>query len=86
LYLAHFDFFLYYHSGCSIEKPNILSQRLDYSSGVTDNKKIILLYLELFTIYILKEVELTRVEQKVLSKIYHSNHKGDLEESVAKVA
>ena len=86
LYLAHFDFSLCHCSGYSMEKPNTLSQRPDHSSGATDNEGITLPCPELFTIHTLKEVELTGVEQEVLSKIHHGNCKGDLKGPITKAA
>ena len=86
LYLAHSDFSLCNCPGYSMGKPDALSQRPDYGSEATDNERITLLCPELFTIHTLKGVELTGVEQKVLSKIYYSNCKGDLEEPITKTA
>ena len=43
LYLACFDFKLTHCPGCSIGKPDALSQRLDHSKGTSDNKDIVLL-------------------------------------------
>jgi len=43
LYLAHFDFKLFHHLGCSMGKPDALSQKLDHSKGASDNKDMILL-------------------------------------------
>jgi len=43
LYLAHFDFKLAHHPGCSMEKPDTLSQRLDYGKETSDNEDVVLL-------------------------------------------
>ena len=67
-------------------KPDALSQRPDHETRTGNNRSIILLYLELFTICTPEEVELTGVEQKVLSEIHYSNYKGDLEGPVTKAA
>ena len=69
-----------------MEKPNTLSQRPDHGTRTSNKKGITLLYLELFAVCILEGVELTGVEQRVLSEIYHSNCKGNLEESITKIA
>jgi len=65
-------------------KPNALSQKPDHRTGTSNNEGITLLYPELFAICILERVELTEVEQKVLSEIYYSNCEGDLEEPTTK--
>jgi len=43
LYLAHFDFKLAHRPGCSMEKPDTLSQRLDYGKETSDNEDVVLL-------------------------------------------
>ena len=43
LYLARFDFKLVYRPGCSMEKPDTLSQRPDHGNRASDNKDVILL-------------------------------------------
>jgi len=43
LYLAHFDFKLIHCPGHSMGKPDMLSWRLDYGNGASDNKDLILL-------------------------------------------
>jgi len=43
-----------------------------------------LLQLEFFTIWVLEEVELAGIKQKVLSNIWYSNQDRDLEELVIK--
>jgi len=50
LYLAHFDFKLVHRPGCSMEKPDALSQRPDHGKGTSDNKDIVLLRLELIVV------------------------------------
>jgi len=44
------------------------------------------LSLEFLVVRALEEVELTGVEQKILSDIYKGNQNGDQEESIAKTA
>jgi len=43
LYLARFDFKLIHCPGCSMGKPDVLSQRPDYSKGTSDNEDVVLL-------------------------------------------
>jgi len=43
LYLARFDFKLIHHPGCSMGKPDALSQRPDHGKGTSDNEDIVLL-------------------------------------------
>ena len=65
LYLACFDFTLYYYLKWSMGKPDMLSQRPDYGNRVLDNKNIVLLHLELLAVQVLEGLELT--ELNVLS-------------------
>jgi len=44
------------------------------------------IFYKFFTVWALEEVKLTRVEQKVLSNIWHGNQDRDLEEPVIKAA
>jgi len=67
-------------------KPDILSRRADHRNGASDNKNIVLLWLEFLVVYALEGVELIGVEQKILSDIYKRNQNGDQEESIAKAA
>jgi len=50
LYLARFDFRLIHRPGCSMEKPDVLSRRLDHGKGASDNEDMVLLRPELFAI------------------------------------
>jgi len=50
LYLAHFDFRLIHCPGCSMGKPDALSQRPDHSKKASDNEDVVLLRPELFAI------------------------------------
>jgi len=83
LYLVYFDFMLVHCLGCSIEKPDMLSQRLVYGTGTFDNKNIILLCLEMFAIWALEDVELKGTEKNMLSDICKDNHNRDQEEPIA---
>jgi len=67
-------------------KPDILSKRADHRNGASDNKNIVLLWLEFLVVYALEGVELIGVEQKILSDICKRNQNGDQEESIAKAA
>jgi len=67
-------------------KPDILSRRADHRNGASDNKNIVLLWLEFLVVYALEGVELIGVEQKILSDICKRNQNGDQEESIAKAA
>ena len=59
LYLACFDFTLYYYLKWSMDKPDMLSQRPDYGNRVLDNKNIVLLHLELLAVQVLEGLKLT---------------------------
>ena len=67
LYLTRFDFVLYYHLGNSIDKPNTLSQRLDYGNGLYDNEDIVLFKLEYLAV---KGTSIQRKEYSFLIDIY----------------
>ena len=67
-------------------KLNALSRRADYGNGVSDNENIVLLQPEFLTVRALEGVELTGVEQKILSDIRKGNQNGDQEEPIAKAA
>ena len=77
LYLAHFNFKLIYRPGCSIGKPDTLSQRPDYGNGASDNKDVILLQPELLAIQALEEVQLEGLEKDILREIRQENQKED---------
>jgi len=86
LCLVYFNFKLIHYPGCSIGKPDTLSQRLDHSKRASDNKDVILLQLELLAIQALEEVQLEGPEKDILKEIHQGNQKGDQEEPVAKTA
>ena len=67
-------------------KLNALSRRADYGNGVSDNENIVLLQPEFLTVRALEGVELTGMEQKILSDIRKGNQNGDQEEPIAKAA
>jgi len=86
LHLARFDFLLHHHPGRTMDKPDALSRRADHGNGASDNENVVLFRLEFLAVCTLEEVELTGVEQKILSKIYKGNWNGDQEEPIAKAA
>ena len=67
-------------------KLNALSRRADYGNGASDNENIVLLQLEFLAVRALEGVELTGVEQKILSDIRRGNRNRDQEEPIAKAA
>ena len=86
LYLACFDFKLIHCPGCSMGKPDALSQRLDHGNRASDNKDIVLLQPELLAIQALEGVQLEGPERDILREICQGNQKGDQKELVAKAA
>jgi len=67
-------------------KPDALLRRADYGNGASDNENVVLLRPEFLVVRALEEVELTGVEQKILSDIRKGNQNGDQEEPIAKAA
>jgi len=67
-------------------KPDALSRRANHRNGASDNENIVLLRLEFLVVRALEGVELTGVEQKILSNIRKENRNGDQEEPIAKAA
>jgi len=86
LYLARFDFKLIHRPGCSMGKPDALSQRPDHGKGASDNEDVILLRLELIVVRALEGLHLEGPERDMLREICQGNQKGNQEESVAKAA
>jgi len=86
LHLARFDFLLHHHLGRTMGKPNALLRRADHGNRASDNENIVLLRPEFLAVCALKGVELTGVEQKILSNICKGNRNRDQEEPIAKVA
>jgi len=86
LYLARFDFKLTHQPGCSIGKPDALLQRPDHGKETSNNKDVILLRPELFTIRTLEGIQSEGPEKDILREIRRENQKGDQEEPVAKAA
>jgi len=86
LYLARFDFLLHHCPRRTIGKPDTLLRRADYRNRASDNENIVLLRLEFLAVRALEGMELTGVEQKILSNIHKGNQNGDQEEPIAKAA
>jgi len=86
LHLARFDFLLHYCPERTMGKPDALLRRADHGNGALDNENIVLLRLEFLAVRALEGVELTGVEQKILSDIRKGNWNGDQEKPIAKAA
>jgi len=86
LHLARFDFLLYHRPGRTMGKPDTLSRRADHGNRASDNNNIVLLQPEFLAVRALEGVELTGIEQKILSNIYKGNRNRDQEEPIAKAA
>ena len=86
LHLARFDFLLYHCLGCTMGKLDALLRRANHGNRASNNEKIVLLRLEFLAVRALEGVELTGVEQKILSDIHKGNRNGDQEEPIAKTA
>jgi len=69
-----------------MDKPDALSRRADHGNRASGNENIVLLQPEFLAVHALEEVELTGVEQKILSDICKGNWNGDQEEPIAKAA
>jgi len=67
-------------------KLDALSRRADHRNGALDNENIVLLRPEFLAVRALEGVELTGIEQKILSDIRKGNWNGDQEEPIAKAA
>ena len=84
LHLARFNFLLHHRPGRAMGKPDTLSRRADYGNGASDNENVVLLQLEFLAVHALEGVELTGVEQKILSNIHKGNRNRDQEEPITK--
>jgi len=67
-------------------KPDLLLRRADHGNRASDNENVILLRPEFLAVRALEGVELTGLEQKILSDICKGNRNGDQEEPIAKAA
>jgi len=84
LHLARFDFLLHHCPGRTMGKLNTLSRRANHRNGASDNENVVLLRPEFLAVHALEKVELTGMEQKILSNIHKGNWNGDQEEPIAK--
>jgi len=67
-------------------KPDALSRRADHRNGASDNENVVLLQLEFLAVCALEGVELTGMEQKILSDICKGNQNRDQEKPITKAA
>jgi len=86
LHLARFNFLLHHRPGRTMGKPDTLLRRADHGNGASDNENVVLLRPEFLAVHALEGVELTGIEQKILSDIRRGNWNGDQEEPIAKAA
>jgi len=86
LHLARFDFLLHHYPGRTMGKLDALSRKADHRNRASNNENVVLLWLEFLAVHALEGVELTGVEQKILSNIRKGNWNGDQEEPIAKAA
>jgi len=86
LHLARFDFLLHHRPGCTMGKLDALSRRADHRNGASNNENVVLLQPEFLAVHALEGVELTGMEQKILSDIRKGNRNGDQEEPITKAA
>jgi len=86
LHLARFDFLLHHRPRRTMGKPDALSRRADHGNGASDNENIVLLRPEFLAVRALEGVELTGIEQKILSDIRKGNRNRDQEEPIARAA
>jgi len=86
LHLARFDFLLHHRPRHTMGKPDALSRRADHRNRASNNENVVLLRPEFLAVRALEGVELTGVEQKILSDIHKGNWNGDQEEPITKAA
>jgi len=84
LHLARFDFLLHHRPRRAMGKLDTLSRRADHGNGASNNENMVLLRLEFLAVYALEGMELTSVEQKILSDIRKGNRNGDQDKPIAK--
>jgi len=58
-------------------KPDALLRRADHRNKASNNENVVLLRPEFLAVRNLEGVELTGVEQKILSDIHKGNRNGD---------
>ena len=84
LHLARFNFLLHHRPGRTMGKPDILSRRADHENRASNNENVVLLRLEFLAVHALEGVELTDIEQQILSDIRKGNRNGDQEKPIVK--
>jgi len=67
-------------------KPDALLRRADHRNRASDNENVVLFHPKFLAMRALEGMELTGVEQKILSDICKGNWNGDQEEPIAKAA
>jgi len=77
LHLARFNFLLHHHPGRTMGKLDALSRRADHGNGASNNEDVVLLRPEFLAVRAMEGVELTGIEQKILSDIHKGNRNGD---------
>jgi len=65
-------------------KLDVLSRRANHGNRASDNENIVFLQPEFLAAHALEGVELTGIEQKILSDIHKRNRNRDQEEPIAK--
>ena len=66
-------------------KPDALSQRVDHRTGSEDNSDITLLTPRIFTVQVLKGLEVVREEWNIFRDIQKGTRDGEPEEALVKV-
>ena len=84
LHLARFNFLLHHRPGHTMGKPDILSRRADHENRASNNENVVLLRLEFLAVHALEGVELTDIEQQILSDIRKGNWNRDQEKPIVK--
>jgi len=86
LHLARFDFLLHHCPKHTMGKPDALLRRADHRNRASNNENVVLLQPEFLAVHALEGVELTGIEQKILSDICKGNWNRDQEEPIVKTA
>ena len=86
LHLARFNFLFHYCPRHTMGKLDVLSKKANHRNRALDNENIVLLRLEFLVVHTLEGMELTGIEQKILSNICKGNQNEDQEEPIAKIA
>ena len=69
LLLARFDFLLHHHPRKTMGKSDVLSQRVDHGTGMQDNQNLTLPTPDLFAIWALEGLEVSREEKDLIKQI-----------------